>query len=183
MKKITVFILVILLFATIADIKAQERVPPSEGKALVYFIRSSGTGALVNFKYFDGENYLGKFSGQNYFSYECEPGHHVFWVTSENRDFIEANLLPNKVYMIEVIPTPGAIKSAVKLSPVSKSDLKSIKRINKLMAKKAPLKLQDKDFSKEGESLAFYIQNGMKKFNSDKEKGKLIKVLPANFYH
>ncbi len=78
---------------------AQSLATPAEGKSLVYFVRSSGTGALVNFKYFDGESYLGKFAGLNYFILECDPGKHVFWVTSENRDFVEAELLPDKVIL------------------------------------------------------------------------------------
>lgn len=111
MKKIQILVLAFLLLFSSAQLQAQSLATPSEGKALVYFIRSAGTGALVNFKYFDGEKYLGKFSGMNYFLYECDPGEHVFWVTSENRQFIEADLLPNKVYMVEVIPTTGAIKA------------------------------------------------------------------------
>jgi len=170
------------LLATV-HANAQGLATPSEGKSLVYFVRSSGTGALINFKYFDGEKYLGKFSGMNYFRYECDPGEHVFWVTSENRQFIEANLLPNKVYVVEVIPVPGAIKAAVRLQPVAYENQKSLKRVNKLITKKAPISIDKKYSTEEEESLAFYIQNGMKKYQSDKEKGKTITQLPANFHH
>src|SRR5690606_10628764 len=116
---------------------------PPEGKSLVYFIRSSGTGALVNFKYFDGEDYLGKFRGKNYFIYECDPGKHVFWVTSENRDFIEADLLSGKVYFVEVRPTMGAFKAAVKLFPVANDDTRSRKRLYKIIGKTDPIKLEE----------------------------------------
>lgn len=67
--------------------------------------------------------------------------------------------------------------------PIAKDNQKSLKRVNKLIGKKEPIKLDEKDFSGEQESLAFYIQNGMKKYNSDKIKGKSIAQLPANFYH
>ncbi|MEL7006912.1 MAG: hypothetical protein AAFN93_29970 [Bacteroidota bacterium] len=58
---------------------SQEVKKPAEGKSLVYFVRPSAAGALINFKYFDGEKYLGKINGANYFIYECDPGEHIFW--------------------------------------------------------------------------------------------------------
>ncbi|MFO7826432.1 MAG: hypothetical protein R6V72_21020 [Cyclobacterium sp.] len=181
--KRTLFLLACSTLLFISAGMSQELRSPAEGKSLVYFVRSSGTGALINFKYFDGENYLGKFKSRNYFIYECDPGEHVFWVTSENRDFIEANILPGKVYIIEVRPTPGALKAAVRLFPIAGDDAKSKKRLGKLISKKEPIALHEVDFSSEAEKLEYYIQNGMKKYLSDKEKGKKITLLPAEFYH
>lgn len=181
MYHLIVFVCVMLFHVMNSD--AQQLATPADGKSLVYFVRSTGTGALVNFKYFDGESYLGKFSGLNYFVYECDPGNHLFWVTSENREFVEAELLPDKVYIIEVRPTMGAVKAAVKLFPIGPEDLKGTARMNKIIAKKAPLALADKDFSGEEESLSFFIENGMKKYTSDKEKGKAIAQLPGSFFH
>lgn len=60
--------LLLLLFTFVVSLTfAQEFKKPAEGKALVYFVRFSGTGALINFKYFDGETYLGKMNGVHYF--------------------------------------------------------------------------------------------------------------------
>lgn len=167
----------------VGNSNAQNLASPSEGKSLVYFVRSSGTGALVNFKYFDGETYLGKFSGLNYFILECEPGKHIFWVTSENRDFVEAELLPDKVYFIEVRPTIGAVYAAVKLFPVGMENQKATAKLYKIIGKREPLALNEKDFSGEQESLEFFILNGMKKYQTDKEKSKAITQLPASFHH
>jgi hypothetical protein len=169
----------ILFLATAAP--GQNLATPPEGKSLVYFIRSSGTGAVVNFKYFDGEKYLGKFSGKNYFIYECEPGEHVFWVASENRDFIEADLLPDKVYFIEARPTVGAFKSAVKLLPLANDDPESRKRLFKIISQMNPIILDEKDAMAEQQKLEFYIQNGMKKYRADKQKGKVLTQLPATY--
>lgn len=161
----------------------QNLATPPEGKSLVYFIRSSGTGALVNFKYFDGEKYLGKFSGKNYFIYECDPGEHVFWVASENRDFIEADLLPDRVYFIEARPTVGAFKSAVKLFPLANDDTESRKRLFKIISQMNPIILDEKDAMAEQQKLEFYIQNGMKKYHADKQKGKVQTQLPGTYYY
>ena len=167
----------------VSETQGQNLASPSEGKSLVYFVRSSGTGALVNFKYFDGEDYLGKFSGKNYIIHECEPGKHVFWVTSENRDFIEADLLPDKVYFVEVRPTMGAFKAAVKLFPLANDDSKGVKKLYKIIGKKDPIILDNMEVEAENERLEFYIENGMKKYQADKEKGKTLSQLPATYFH
>ena len=62
MKKI---VLIVILFMSFLS-NAQELRKPSEGKCLVYFVRSSSMGFLINFKYFDGDKYLGKFNHGKY---------------------------------------------------------------------------------------------------------------------
>ncbi len=170
-----------LLFAVQAA-SAQELRTPPEDKALVYFVRASGTGALINFKYFDGEDYLGKFSGVNYFIHECEPGKHVFWVTAENREFLEAELLPGRTYVVEVRPTMGMMKAAVKLIPFDKNDEKALKKLDKILSKKEPIVLDNESFDNEEEKLEFFISNGLKKYEEDKEKGKVVILKQEDYY-
>ena len=113
MKKIIPFLL--LIFSINGH--AQELKKPSEGMAMVYFTRSEAMGFLINFKYFDGEKYLGKFNYGKYLAYECDPGQHLFWAKSENSDFVEAELEPNKIYILDSQPQMGAFKAGVKLIP------------------------------------------------------------------
>lgn len=178
-------VILILVISSLSSVQGFSQIlkTPSEGKSLVYFVRSNGTGALINFKFFDGEKYLGKFNGMKYFIYECDPGEHVFWASSENRSFVEANLESGKVYFIEVRPMPGALKAAVKLVPVAPDNVKSMKKIEKLIAKKEPFEMDSKDFSDEAEDLGFFISNSIKKYNSDKEKNKAISQMPSNYFH
>ena len=56
MKKI---VLLLLLFSYFGFSQVIES--PKEGKVLVYFTRYDATGFLINFKYFDGDKYLGNF--------------------------------------------------------------------------------------------------------------------------
>ncbi len=109
-----------------------EPAPPD--KAVVYFVRANSTGGLINFTFFDSTVVIGKCNGPKYFRYECEPGHHLFWARSENRDYVAANLEAGKIYVIDVIPMMGAIKAAVRLEPVNSADYK-LKRIQKLVSK------------------------------------------------
>ncbi len=100
MKKIIPLLLVIFAI----NVQAQELKKPSERKAMVYFTRVEALGFLINFKYFDGEKYLGKFNYGKYLAYECDPGKHIFWAKSENSDFVEADLEPNKIYILDSQP-------------------------------------------------------------------------------
>jgi hypothetical protein len=174
---------VLILIASSGISLAQELEPPSPGKAKVYFVRFSGTGALINFKYFHGDEYLGKFSGVNYFIYETDPGQHLFWVGAENREFLEANLEVDQVYVVEVRPTMGAFKAAVKVLAVAPNDVKTVEKIKKALGKKPPIDLDKADFSDEAESLDFYIANGLKKYETNKAEGKAMsQLLPEHSF-
>ncbi|WP_209330432.1 hypothetical protein [Lunatimonas salinarum] len=180
MSKSTLLLLFLSgLLTALSPVYAQQTDNPNPDKAKVYFMRVSGTGALVNFKYFHGNHYLGKFSGPNYFVYEVEPGEHLFWVTSENRDFIEATLEGGKTYFIEVRPTIGGVKAAVKVLPIDPADTKRMKLVNRMILKKQPMVFDDAKVAEDRESMDFFIQNGLEKYTSDKSKGKTVAQLTS----
>ncbi len=158
-----------IAFLILTSSYCQEFIKPSEGKSLVYFVRHSGVGSLINFKYFDGEKYLGKINGANYFTYECEPGDHVFWAASENRDFLKGTLKANETYVIEVKPKMGAFKAAVRLHPVSPDNDRVLKRIKRILLKRKPIKLKRKD-----EDLSFFIKKGIERYQKIKSKVEII---------
>lgn len=157
--------LLLLLALMVPHAYGQEFKKPSPGKSLVYFVRISGTGALINFKYFDGDKYLGKMNGVNYFTYECDPGKHIFWVAAENRDFLNADLKPDATYIVEVQPTMGAFKAAVQLHAVSPGDPKKLKKVNKILAKHEPSELKGGE-----EDMAFFIKNGLERYEKIKNE-------------
>lgn len=163
MKKVGILILVFLIGFSYGY--TQELRKPADGKSLVYFVRSSGMGALINFKYFDGEKYLGKMNGVNYFIYECDPGEHIFWTAAENRDFIKGNLEANSTYVIEVKPTIGAFKSAVRLHQIAPDNEKALKKVKTILAKKTPAQLKGQD-----EEMEFFIKNGMDRYEKIRSK-------------
>jgi hypothetical protein len=69
MKQLFLSAFILFAFGTLYGQKFQSA---PEGKALVYFVRTNGTGAMINFKYFDGEQYLGKMKGVNYTNFILE---------------------------------------------------------------------------------------------------------------
>lgn len=99
-------------------------------------------------------------NGTNYVAYECEPGKHVFWVASENRDYVKGELKPNSTYIIEVRPTMGAVKAAVRLHPVAPDNEKVLKRVRKFASKKGLTTLKGEG----DEDMAFFIKNGMQRY-------------------
>ncbi|MCI9845288.1 DUF2846 domain-containing protein [Flavobacterium pectinovorum] len=189
MKKI-----LILAFAILSIVGySQELRKPSEGKAIVYFVRSSGMGALINFKYFDGEKYLGKFNYGKYLVYECEPGKHVFWSRSENTDFIEADLEAGKIYIVDSEAQMGAIKAGVELVPFNPNP-ESYKTPKKFEKKKAAILKSisenkeyvatDSDLKEGAEEYASIIKKSTEKYNKLKEKSEeFAKVLPEMSYN
>ena len=163
MKRLVQLLLLLCLLAPYAY--GQEYEKPTEGKSLVYFVRVSSAGALINFKYFDGEKYLGKMNGVNYFIYECDPGKHIFWVAAENRDFLTADLKPNATYIVEAQPTMGAFKAAVQLYAISPDDAKKLKKVNKIIAKNRRTELKGQE-----EDMAFFIKNGLERYEKIKNE-------------
>lgn len=156
-----------------------EITPPSEGKAVIYFMRTSGLGALMNIRYFDNNQYIGKFGGVNYYRYECEPGKRIFWFKAENIDFVEADLEEGKIYMVETNAVMGGFSAGVKAKLVDFSDEKQMKAINKLLEKKESKSFTEEELLEGQENNAIAIQRGMVKINKKRSKKKKLKVIQA----
>ena len=156
---------------------------------MVYFTRVGSTGFLINFKYFDGENYLGKFNHGKYLAYECEPGKHLFWAKSENIDYVEAELEAGKIYIIDSEPQMGAIKAGVKLVPFD-NDVNNYKNIKKYDRKKANVleaisgakeyAISEDDLAEAKKDHEDLVKRSMEKYNKRKDKGEVYTTLLIN---
>jgi hypothetical protein len=177
------YIIVILVFLSAYTSSPCQEIPPApENKAVVYFVRTSGLGFAINFTYLDSATLIAKTNGTNYVRYECEPGHHLFWVRSENRDFVEAEVEAGKIYFLEAVPQMGAIKAAVQLRPVDPSKEETMKRIFKLMNKKGPEASTEEELKKEAEASKDVIQRGLEKYAEEKDKSKKTEHLERSMY-
>lgn len=159
-----------------------QNIPPApENKAVVYFVRTSSLGFAINFSYFDSASFIGKTNGPNYIRYECEPGRHLFWVRSENRAFVEAEVDAGKIYFLEAIPEMGALKAQVDLKPVNLADDKTMQRILKLMNKRSPETFTPEQLQQDENKDV--IARGLDKYKDDKEKGKTIRQLERTSFY
>jgi hypothetical protein len=176
-------LLTILFTCSVVFSIAQNIAPAPADKAVIYFVRPSSLGLAINFSYFDSTRLVGRFNGPNYIRYECEPGKHLFWARSENRDFVEAEIQPGKIYFIEAIVKMGAVKAAVNLEPINPNDPDRMKKIIKLLDKKTSQSFTSEELAAEEISLQDVIDRGLEKYNSDKEKGKSFPQLAKNMFY
>lgn len=165
MRTFLITLFSILLLSTFGQ--AQTFQKPSPGKSLVHFVRFQGAMAVLPFKYFDGETYLGEISGNNHFSYECEPGEHLFWVVAENAEFVRGELKANSTYVIEVRPYMRAVSAGVNLYPVNPENERLVKRISKYVDNNPSKEPQRKE-----DDRSDMIKFHMEKVNSGKAKVK-----------
>jgi hypothetical protein len=73
-----------------------------ENKSLIYFIRPQEQGHLINAAVYDGDEFIGFVPYKQKLPYYAAPGQHRFMVVSETADFMDADLLPNKTYYVQV---------------------------------------------------------------------------------
>ena len=138
---------------------------------------------LRSISYLDSATLIAKANGTNYVRYECNPGNHIFWARTENRDYVEAELEAGKIYFLEAVPTMGAIRAAVQLRPVDPSKADVMKRIFKLMDKKKPETPSPEELKKETEEMQEVITRGLEKYKEEKEKGKKPDRLEKHMYY
>lgn len=177
-------LLTLCLLLLVEGICAQVIPPAPADKAVVYFARTSSLGFAINFTYFDSARFIGKANGANYYRYECEPGRHLFWARSENRDFIEAEVDAGKIYFLEVIPQMGALKASVRLNAINPAtDEKAMKRILKLLEKRTAEPLLPDDPDANTEKTKDIIQRGLEKYQQEKKEGKTMEQLEKTMYY
>lgn len=172
-------LIILTLFCSTLFVNAQTIQPAPADKAVVYFVRPSSAGFAINFSYFDSTRLIGKFNAPKYIRYVCEPGKHLFWARSENRDFVEAEVEAGKIYFIEAKATMGAVKAGVNLRPVDPRSEKSMKKINKLLNKKPSQSFTAVELKNEEDRMKEVIARGLEKYKEDKRKGKVHAQLPA----
>ena len=160
-----VLFVTVLLFTTLSFGQVLDK--PSEGKSLVYIMRSNALASGLNFRVYDKDRFLGPLPSRTYFKYECEPGEHLFWAASENRDFVEANLEANKTYVIDLRGKFGLVIAAVGVEPYSPNVNKHVKRVKKVLKKHLSANVYDASRSEEKKE---NIEKAMEAYNRIKDK-------------
>ncbi len=144
------------LFIWVSSIFAQGFQPPSTGKAVVYFVRVSSWGGGTTFEFFHNDKYIGAFKGKNYMSYECTPGENLFWASSENKEFLTADLKAGGTYIVIVDVIEGFWKAHVGLTPITVNDTEKFERARVIINKKPSVSIPQSKIDK--------LNNKLKKF-------------------
>jgi hypothetical protein len=162
-----------LLLLSLLPARAQRIAPAPADRAVVYFVRATSLGALIPFTYFDGSQVIGKCAGPSYFRYECAPGEHLFWTKAENRDAIQADLQPGRIYVVEVLPVMGIVQARVTLIPIHDAADRALGRIRRLMAKREPRSFGADELAALQQDLQEEIVRGLKHASELRSMDKL----------
>jgi hypothetical protein len=95
---------------------------PAPGKALVVFVRPSKFAWAVSANIIDENGtFLGDMPAKGHFGVSMPPGQHMLVVWAENTDALVANLVPGKIYFVEVYPSMGAFSAHMHMRAVKPS--------------------------------------------------------------
>jgi hypothetical protein len=154
--------------------------PPAEGKAVVYFARVTGYGFAVSFEYFDGDKFIGDFKGKNYLRYECDPGEHLLWASSENKEFVSADLKAGGSYIVIMDVIMGAWKARVGATPITSASGDQFDRAKELILADAPVKYEQAALDKKNTKLKKFIAEQLKKYDEVWKNEKNFKSITAD---
>lgn len=171
--------IVILVSVPLMTLHAQGFQPPSSGKAVVYFTRLSAAGFAIGFDFYDNDKYIGGFAGKNYMRYETDPGPHLFWASSENHEFLTAELRAGGTYVVSVDVEMGFAIARVGLTPIT-SPGKIFNRAKKLVDKKEPKESTDEELASSNASRAEHIQDILTKYEEKWKEKRTYKHLAAD---
>jgi hypothetical protein len=179
MKTKTTFILSII-FCCCSAIYSQGFKPPAEGKAVVYIVRTKSYGYKMEMRIFNNNKFIAEFKGENYFRYECDPGHQLFWTISENHEYMEADLTAGKTYIIQAGATTGAFKARVYLTPVSTKDQERFNATRSVILKMAPFVEPEEELTKLNSKLTKMINENLKDFDTKKKSDTKFSTLSSD---
>jgi len=176
-KKIGSIALILFLVSMVGN--AQTFEPPQLGKTAIYFARLDVMGFMVPFEFMHQEKFIGAFAGRGYFRYECDPGPHLFWASSENKEFLTADLLPNAVYLVIVDVKMGAMVSQVGLRPVNAQD-PAVPKVEAMLDKKPASNYSQKEKDERTADFSLYTPKIMKQYEKRRLAGKPIPHISEN---
>ena len=170
MKTRLFFTLLLAMATGFSSLLAQGFTPPPEGKAVVYFVRFTIYGKPMKFEFFHNDTYFAELKGKQYLRYECDPGEHIFWASTENKEFMTAELAANQIYVVVVDVITGFWKPHVGLSPISYEDTDRFERAKELVDRQGPEEFTEKDLEKMNSKLEKFIADQLA--NYEKKKGE-----------
>jgi hypothetical protein len=179
MKTKAFFIFLVAIMAGFSSLFAQGFKAPAEGKAVVYFVRVTVYGAPTSFEFFHNDKYIGIFNGKNYMRYELDPGEQLLWASSENKEFVTADLKAGGTYIIMIDVIMGGFKARVGMNPITSAD-ERFARAKELINDKPPVVTTEKKIDEMNKKLAKFIPETLEKYNTIWKGEKNFKSITAD---
>jgi len=115
--------------------------------------------------------------GKDYIRYECDPGENLFWASSENKEFLSADLKAGGTYVVIVDVVTGFWKNHVGFTPISENDTELLERAKKVIMKEAPFITPQAKIDKENKKLEKFIAEELEHYEKEtKDKYNFRKV-------
>jgi hypothetical protein len=105
---------------------------PPPGASLIFFVRPERFGGSDICFLWDDAWYVGTLKEDEHIAYVTKPGLHLFAVTSEAADFMEAELLPDRTYYAIVRRRFGLVHERFSFIPAA--DTEKIREAKKIVA-------------------------------------------------
>jgi len=182
MKKIKLlFVLVVICISS--QVFSQGFTPPEDGNAVLYFVRVSKWGGSSSFEYFHNENFIGVFKGKNYIRYECPAGEHLFWASSENKEFLRCSFTAGETYLVLVNVIIGGFKARLDLEPVT-VDNEDFERVKELVNDKKPVVTSESKIQSTQKKLEErgFIVDIMEKYENDWKDASATTVISSDMF-
>jgi hypothetical protein len=114
-----------------------------------------------------GDKFIGAFKKKNYMRYECDPGEHLFWASSENKEFLTVDLKEGGTYIVLVDVIIGGWKPHVGLKPITADDTKLFERAKELINKKPPVVTPESKIVSTNKKLSEFIPKMLDRYENE----------------
>ncbi|MDV7187904.1 hypothetical protein R3X25_11485 [Lutibacter sp. TH_r2] len=193
MKSSKMLLAFVLVFVT--NYTALNAQNSQNSKATVYFYRTSIVGAVLQFRYYDGEKNIGKSKSGQIIKYECEPGEHHFGLlikdlTNQYKpEFVSLNIEPGEEYFVkaelkdkaELKQTLAANKQARKEGRTEDkksgymlvnitNDVKEVKKARSKVFKKSPLYFSEEELKEDQYKFAHIVSRSYNEYIGNEEE-------------
>lgn len=179
-------ILLFTIYLISATANAQEIPKPAKGKSMIIFSRPAMPAPITQFKFFDSSLFIGQIAGGSNLVYECEPGRHLIWASSENFDFLEAELSPDEIYLVDAQVRTGAFRANVHLAPFDPNNKKAEKVKIRLLKRAQRKKMKKYDPNDDTNMTRRHdkadINQGLNTYKNKKKKNKTIRVITKDMH-
>jgi hypothetical protein len=175
--KTKVFCLVLALALSSSAIFGQGFKPPAKNKAVIYFV--SAKKRLITFEFFHYDKFIGELEKLNYMRYECDPGQQLLWASSENKEFLEANLEAGKSYVVKVETREGFWRLNPRFTPIN-AEHAFFAQAAALIKSKAPYNIPEAEIKARQLKLTEFIANILDLYKTDWKNKQEILVLTPN---
>ena len=149
--------------------------PSSPGKSKVIFIRPGHFAYAVHYWVHDGKQLIGESSSSEYFAYECDPGHHVFSTSMDNLSFLDADLLPDRIYYVRVQAVMGMWIAGVKMSALYPGcpDI-NWRQMPKIVSKLEKTTINSNDMERDAKNIEGYMKRLKEYQDKSRDGGKIL---------